>query len=168
MAGLILTYSYKNALGADNYWLELDIQKSLDFMGLRNFSLTFNGALIKSKVKFAQGSKEEDRAMQGQSPYLINTGVFYQHEKAGVSVAVLYNRIGKRIVGVGRNVGSGGESSRTIPNSYEMPRNTVDWFFCKKIGQTLGNPGECSGCIGRKSIVSANGDSEYSNNDQKT
>ena len=133
--GTDLTYSYKNALGADNYGLELDIQKSLDFMGLRNFSLTFNGALIKSKVKFAQGSKEEDRAMQGQSPYLINTGVFYQHEKAGVSVAVLYNRIGKRIVGVGRNVGSGGESSRTIPNSYEMPRNTVDCSFAKKLGR---------------------------------
>ena len=51
-----------------------------------------------------------------------------------MSVGVLYNRIGKRIVGVGRNVGSGGESSRTIPNSYEMPRNTVDCSFAKKFG----------------------------------
>lgn len=130
--GTDLTYSYMNALSADNYGVELDIRKSLDFMGLRNFSLTFNGALIKSKVNFEKGSKEENRAMQGQSPYLVNTGLFYQHERAGVSVGVLYNRIGKRIVGVGRNVGSGGESSRTIPNSYEMPRNTLDLSFARK------------------------------------
>lgn len=132
--GTDLTYSYMNALSADNYGIELDIRKSLDFMGLRNFSLTFNGALIKSKVNFEKGSKEENRAMQGQSPYLVNTGLFYQHEQAGVSAGVLYNRIGKRIVGVGRNVGSGGESSRTIPNSYEMPRNTLDLSLAKKFG----------------------------------
>lgn len=130
--GTDLTYSYMNALSADNYGVELDIRKSLDFMGLRNFSLTFNGALIKSKVNFEKGSKEENRPMQGQSPYLVNTGIFYQSEKAGISAGILYNRIGKRIVGVGRNVGSGGETSRTIPNSYEMPRNTIDLSLAKK------------------------------------
>ncbi len=44
---------------------------------MRNFSLSLNGALIKSKVKFEPGAKEEDRPMQGQSPYLINAGFFY-------------------------------------------------------------------------------------------
>ena len=101
-------------------------------MGMRNFSLTFNGALIKSLVHFEKGSKEEDRAMQGQSPYLINTGIFYQHEALGLSSGVLYNRIGKRIVGVGRNVGAAGGDSRNIPNSYEMPRNTLDLSLAKK------------------------------------
>lgn len=129
--GTDLTYSYMNALSADNYGIELDIRKSLDFIGMRNFSLTFNGALIKSQVNFAAGSKEENRAMQGQSPYLINTGLFYQSEHAGIAAGVLYNRIGKRIVGVGRNVGSGGDS-RNIPNSYEMPRNVLDLSFSQK------------------------------------
>ena len=116
--------------------MELDIRKSLDFIGMRNFSLTFNGSLIKSKVNFEKGSKEENRPMQGQSPYLVNTGIFYQHERIGVSGGVLYNRIGKRIVGVGRSVGStGGEETRNIPNSYEMPRNTLDLTLAKKFGK---------------------------------
>lgn len=131
--GTDLTYSYLNALSADNYGLELEVRKSLDFMGMRNFSLTFNGSLIKSIVNFEKGSKEENRPMQGQSPYLVNTGLFYQSEKAGVSAGVLYNRIGKRIVGVGRSVGTtGGEETKNIPNSYEMPRNTIDLSLAKK------------------------------------
>ena len=49
------------------------------------------------------------------------------------TAGVLYNRIGKRIVGVGRSVGSvGGENTSDIPNSYEMPRNTLDLSFSKE------------------------------------
>lgn len=71
--------------------------------------------------------------MQGQSPYLINTGIFYN--RSGWSAAVLYNRIGKRIVGVGNKYGTGADgSSRNIPNSYEMPRNLLDLTFGKKFG----------------------------------
>lgn len=48
---------------------------------MKNFSLSLNGALIKSNVNFEPGSKEEDRPMQGQSPYLVNAGLFYQQPK---------------------------------------------------------------------------------------
>lgn len=134
--GTDYTYSNINADKADNYGIELDIRKNLDFIGMRNFSLNFNGALIKSKVKFAPGSQEESRPMQGQSPYLINTGLFYQHPAKGWNVAVMYNRIGKRIVGVGRNMGNG-ENIVKIPDSYEMPRNTVDLSVSKTWGKHL-------------------------------
>ena len=74
-----------------------------------------------------------DRPMQGQSPYLINTGLFYNRD--GWSAAVLYNRIGKRIVGVGNKYGTGVDgNARNIPNSYEMPRNSLDISFGKKFG----------------------------------
>lgn len=54
--------------------------------------------------------------MQGQSPYLVNTGLFYQNDKIGFSAAVLYNRIGKRIVGIGRTADSQGNTqNNTIP-----------------------------------------------------
>ncbi|MDY4650125.1 MAG: hypothetical protein SO542_06020, partial [Muribaculaceae bacterium] len=33
--GTDLIYSYINALGANNYGIEVDIRKSLDFLGLR-------------------------------------------------------------------------------------------------------------------------------------
>lgn len=131
--GTDLTYSYKNAKAATNYGIEVDIRKTLDFIGLKNFNWTFNGALIKSEVSFEKGSLEEDRPMQGQSPYLINTGIFYQNDEKGWNVAVLYNRIGKRIIGVGRSVGTtGGDESSNIPDSYEMPRNAIDLSASKK------------------------------------
>ena len=81
--------------------MEVDIRKDLEFIGLRNFMLNLNGSWIKSKVSFdSENSLEHDRPMQGQSPYLVNAGLFYQTEKAGVMAGVLYNRIGKRIVGI--------------------------------------------------------------------
>ena len=132
--GTDLIYSYINAKGADNYGVEVDIRKNLDFIGMKNFSISLNGALIKSKVNFEAGSKEEDRPMQGQSPYLINAGLFYQHPKTGWNVALLYNRIGKRIIGVGRSLGSAGNEVR-VPDSYEMPRNAIDLSASKKFGK---------------------------------
>ncbi|MQN35759.1 outer membrane beta-barrel protein, partial [Prevotella copri] len=101
--GTDLIYSYKNAKSANNYGVELDIRKNLGFIGLKDFSWSFNGALIKSKVQFEKGAKEEDRPMQGQSPYLINTGIFYKNAPLKMDIALLYNRIGKRIIGVGRS-----------------------------------------------------------------
>lgn len=134
--GTELTYSYENAHRAINYGVELEIRKNLDFIGLRNLSWSFNGALIKSEVKFSAGSLERNRPMQGQSPYLINTGIFYQNSNIGTSAGILYNRIGKRIVGVGRSSNtSGGNDTNTVPNSYEMPRNSIDLTFGQKFAK---------------------------------
>lgn len=129
-------YSYINAKGANNYGIEVDIRKNLDFIGMKNFSLSFNGALIKSQVQFEKGTNNIDRPMQGQSPYLINTGLFYSNAEKGWNAAVLYNRIGKRIIGVGNRYGSSSEGdARNIPNSYEMPRNSIDLSVGKKFGK---------------------------------
>ena len=133
--GTDLIYSFVNARGANNYGIELDIRKNLDFIGMKDFSFSFNGALIKSKVQFEKGGNNIDRPMQGQSPYLINTGIFYNNSEMGWNAAVLYNRIGKRIIGVGNRYGTGADgSSRNIPNSYEMPRNSLDVSVGKKFG----------------------------------
>ena len=133
--GTNLIYSYKNAKSANNYGLELDIRKDLSFIGLRGFSWSFNGALIKSKVQFEKGAKEEDRPMQGQSPYLINTGIFYKNEQQQLDIALLYNRIGKRIIGVGRSEGSSAsDDNARVPHSYEMPRDVLDLSIGKKWG----------------------------------
>ncbi len=130
-----LIYSYTNADRANNYGVEVDIKKDLSFIGLKNFSWSFNGAIIKSRVNFNAAANMENRPMQGQSPYLVNTGIFYKNEKRQLDVALLYNRIGKRIIGVGRSEGttSGNESLR-VPDSYEMPRDVVDLSLSKKFG----------------------------------
>ena len=134
--GTGLIYSYENAEQADNYGIELDIRKDLSFIGLKDFSLSFNGALIKSRVEFAEGSRFKNRPMQGQSPYLVNTGLFYQNDRLQLSAALLYNRIGKRIIGVGRSEGSSGsEDNARVPDSYEMPRDVLDLTFSKRWGE---------------------------------
>lgn len=133
--GTDLTYSYQNADRAYSYGLELDLRKDLSFMGMRGFQFTFNGALIRSRVLFPEGSREAARPMQGQSPYLINTGIFYAHERTGWSCSVLYNRIGKRLIGVGRSVGlTGSGDAITIPDSYEMPHDALDLNLAKTFG----------------------------------
>ena len=130
--GTDLIYSYLNAKGADNYGMEVDVRRTLDFVYLPQFSVSLNASLIKSKVEFAPGSKEMDRPMQGQSPYLVNAGLFWNGER-NWSAALLYNIIGKRLIGVGRSVGSGVTEVR-VPDSYEMPRNQIDLNIGKRIG----------------------------------
>lgn len=131
--GTDVIYSYDNARSANNYGLELDIRKRLDFIGLRDLSLSFNGALIHSRVRFPDGSNESDRAMQGQSPYLINTGLFYNNPRLALDIALLYNRIGKRIISVGRSEGM--EKNVRVPDSYEMPRDAIDISLAKRFGK---------------------------------
>jgi len=133
--GTDLVYSYINARGADNYGVELDVRKRLDFVGLPFLSLSMNASLIKSKVRFDKGTNNIDRPMQGQSPYLINMGLFYSTDKSPWSAAILYNRIGKRIIGVGNRYGSAADgSSRNIPDSYEMPRDAIDLTLSRRLG----------------------------------
>lgn len=149
--GTDLIYSYLNAEGANNYGVELDVRKQLDFIKLPQFSVSLNASWIKSKVEFAEGSKEADRPMQGQSPYLVNLGLFWNSDqgsysnvssnskngkgwKEGWTAALLYNTIGKRLIGVGRSVGSGVTEVR-VPDSYEMPRHQLDLNMGKRLGR---------------------------------
>jgi TonB-dependent receptor len=135
-AGGTYTFTFENAESADNYGLELDMKKSLDFIGLPDFSLSFNGAIIDSKVMFGENSLERDRPMQGQSPYIVNGGIFYQNER--LNVGLLYNTIGKRIVGIGRSInGQGGNIDNDIPDMYEMTRHVVDLSFGYKFGKRV-------------------------------
>lgn len=139
--GTDLIYSYMNANSATNYGIELDIRKQMDFVNLPQLSVSINAALIKSSVDFLAGTHEKDRPMQGQSPYLINAGIFFNSDKTGTTTAwrkgwtaaVLYNTIGKRIIGVGRSIGSS-ETDVRVPDSYEMPRHLIDMNISKTIG----------------------------------
>jgi outer membrane receptor protein involved in Fe transport len=135
-----LRYSYENAKAAESFGVEFDVQKKLDFVGLPNFSLALNAALIESRVHFAPGEvvTEPDRPMQGQSPYVVNAGLYYKAAKRGLSASLLYNRIGKRIVGLGKfNSTDNSDVNSHIPNTYEMPRSSLDFSVSKAIGKYL-------------------------------
>ncbi len=126
-----LEYTFTNAGSAKSYGLEMEAKKNLGFMGMNYLNLVLNGAYIHSKVYFDEGLRR-DRPMYGQSPYMINTGLFYQSEDNDMSGSILYNRIGKRIetVGIPKQ-----NSNEDIPDIYEMPRNSLDLSFSKKFGK---------------------------------
>ncbi len=126
-----IQYSFENVKNSTSYGLELEIRKSLDIISLlKNFNLVFNGSLIKSEVYFDEGKLQRQRPMQGQSPYIINAGLYYQDNN--YTASILYNIIGKRIIAVGRPSPNQWED---IPNIYEMPRHSMDFNIARKIGE---------------------------------
>ncbi len=129
-------FTFQNAYGAKNYGVELELRKSLETLGdkdnflryFKNFMLVANASLIKSEIKIDTTkyfSTETKRPMQGQSPYIVNLGIYYQDNDHRLMVSLLYNVIGKRIVVVGLD----------NPDVYEMPRNVVDLMITKDVGK---------------------------------
>lgn len=133
-AGSGLQYTFHNAGRAEAYGLEVDLRKGLGFLGAEGLSLVFNAAYIYSRVYFDEGSFERNRPMQGQSPYLINGGLFYQRDDRGLAASVVYNRIGRRIESVGVPMQNPNDD---IPDIYELPRHSLDLTFSKKIGRSV-------------------------------
>jgi TonB-dependent receptor len=119
-----------NALGATSYGVEFDIRKSLKEMTanriLQNLTVVANASFIKSDIQVsAEGvasGLNPNRPMVGQSPYIINGGLYYDNDSTGWQVTVLYNRIGPRVTIVG---------IPDIPEVYEMSRDMLDITITK-------------------------------------
>ena len=113
--------SYVNADAADNYGLELEARKNLDFIGkgLRAFTAYTNVTLMKSSITVGNDSisalTNPVRPMVGQSPYIVNAGLLFA--KGAWAASLLYNVQGQRIL----EAGTGG-----IPDAYEKPRSMID------------------------------------------
>lgn len=119
------TINYVNAEDAISYGIEVEGRKRLDFShALKNFTFQVNAAYIHSRVNDA--TKNIDRPMQGQSPYLLNLGLLYDIEKYGINATLLFNQIGERIYLVG-DVQAG------APDVYEAPRPVLDFQLAKKL-----------------------------------
>ena len=124
------TFTYLNANKANNFGVEAELRKKLDFISaLKNFTIQANVSYIYSKVQ--DSASKLDRPLQGQSPYLVNLGLLYDNEKYGLNATLLFNQIGERIYLVGDAfVGS--------PDIYEAPRPQLDFQLAKKILKTKG------------------------------
>jgi outer membrane receptor protein involved in Fe transport len=117
------TFNFLNAKQATSYGVETDFRKKLDAIGfLKNFTVQGNLSYIYNRVKDA--SKTLDRPMQGQSPYVINLGLQYDLEKAGITSTVLFNQIGRRILLVG---------NEQVPAIWENSRPLLDFQISKKV-----------------------------------
>ncbi|NUM49994.1 MAG: carboxypeptidase-like regulatory domain-containing protein [Flavobacteriales bacterium] len=125
-------FTFDNAAFAKSIGAEVEIRKSMQEVFtqkfLQDFSLLINASYIISEVEL--GSKaigqQNNRPMMGQSPYIINTGIYYDNKESQLQINALYNVIGKRIFAVG---------TFGTPDIYEMPRNVVDLNISKGIGK---------------------------------
>jgi outer membrane receptor protein involved in Fe transport len=122
------TFSYQNPDQARSFGAEMEIRKKLDVISsaLSNFTFQGNAAFIYSRI--TDLGFNVDRPLQGQSPYLLNLGLLYDMEKAGMTATLLFNRIGPRIYLVG-DLSSGAGS----PDIYEAPRSIIDFQVTKKV-----------------------------------
>jgi outer membrane receptor protein involved in Fe transport len=126
---------YQNALSAKNYGVEAEFRTLISTLfGIKNedallskFTLAANAAYIKSIVKlpdgfFSDSKFNKERALQGQSPYLINGSLTFNDDKTGFSSTLSVNRVGDRIFLAG---------TERDPDIYEKARTVVDFQLAK-------------------------------------
>jgi len=115
--------NYINADGAFNYGVELEIRKNLDHLlgaWALPWSVSLNATLMQSEIDLGDNAfamTNENRAMMGQSPYVVNAGLGYTSATGRLSASLYYNIVGRRIT----EAGAGG-----LQDSYEQPRNIFD------------------------------------------
>jgi outer membrane receptor protein involved in Fe transport len=126
--------SFQNAKGAINTGVELEARKALDFImpRLREFSVLTNITLVHSKVDLDTEQTgiqtSASRPLAGQSPFVFNVALDWNHEKSKTRIRALYNVFGSRISQVGLN---------GIPDMYEQPRHLVDVSVAQGIGEHI-------------------------------
>lgn len=124
--------TFGNADEAVGYGAEVEIRKSLASLGvsrlLRNLSVNVNASYIYTEVDLGSqaGFQQQKRQLQGQSPYLINFGLYYNDEDAAFSTSLAYNVFGQRIFAVG---------DINFPSIYELPRNALDLQIAKRFNK---------------------------------
>jgi outer membrane receptor protein involved in Fe transport len=129
------SYTFINAESAYTTGVELDGRKNLEFVdkflklkhAFSDFNIVANASFIKSQLKMpANVNAQQNSPLQGQSPYVVNTGLYYQNDSSGTQISVLYNVFGSRIAALGTAV---------TPNIGEISRNTLDLNISQKIAK---------------------------------
>lgn len=110
----------RNADNARVIGLEFELKKKLGFIApaLENLAFGTNITYVNSRVKMTEGEYqdrllearvgetiEDTRQMQGQSPYIINAYLNYNHLELGMEANISYNVQGEslEVVGIRRN-----------------------------------------------------------------
>lgn len=116
---------YVNAAQAELWGAEVEARTGLGRFHevLDPVSLTANYTRIHSEV-----SGQRRRAMQGQSPYLLNVILFIEAFEGKTQMSLLYNRFGRRIA----KVGAGG-----FPDVYEEARESLEYSWSQTLAKGL-------------------------------
>jgi hypothetical protein len=118
-----------NGTEAENYGVELEARRALDFLPgfLRNLSLGVNATLVNSSVDLdsTRFGNAKDLPLQGQSPFILNASAVYGIPTWGTTLSVLYNYFDTRVA----RYGSGDPSNQTSAppvNVLEHGRYSLD------------------------------------------
>lgn len=121
--GAAREFTFVNAASANVYGAEIEIKKNFSNSKnyfFKHFGLMANATYVYSRVNLGKEAvgQSNNRPLQGQAPYSINSGIFFEDKDLGLQVNLLYNVVGKRIVYVGTD---------DNPDIYEMPRHSLDF-----------------------------------------
>lgn len=124
-------FTFDNADYSRSVGAELEARKTFELSSeAKNGTLTAlaNVAYIYSRVELGNRAvgQSNNRPMMGQSPFIVNLGIFYELQKQQLQISLQYNVIGKRIFAVG---------TAFNPDIYEMPRNSLDLTLSKGFGK---------------------------------
>lgn len=127
-------FTFGNAVSANSLGAEVELRRSFNTLFTEGYmskvGVMFNAAYVYTTVQLGDraAGQEQERPLMGQSPYVVNAGLYYQDTERKLQYNVLYNVIGPRLFAVG---------TYGTPDVYEMPRNVVDIALTKGIGQRL-------------------------------
>lgn len=125
-----LQFNYANADDAQVAGIEVEARKALSTVTstpiLKNLSFNLNASLVWSEVFLGEDVAFEAnrRALQGQSPYMVNAAMYYIDPSRNFQASLAYNVQGPRIFVAG-NV--------NFPTIYELERHSVDLTFSKTL-----------------------------------
>ncbi len=130
----------RNLGNASVVGLEFEFRKSLGFIAnsLEKLKFNINASYIESsltmfedefnrRVNAARDGEhvENERELQGQSPYLINTGLNYTDSEIGLQTGLFFNVQGKTLEVIGTGI---------VPDVYTVPFNSLNFTLNKKFG----------------------------------
>lgn len=141
--------SFTNVDRATVQGIEIDIRKNLGFIPgtlFKNFSFLFNASLIRSHVNGAfiatipgSGSVFIDtafnRPLQGQAPYVINGGLFYDNAKLGCKLSLNYNVSGTSIYAVGKYSNPASSIVKYRGSILELARHLLDFSYTQQFAK---------------------------------
>lgn len=123
------------------YGVELEFRKDLNMLShsLRNFNISGNLTFVESRIDMTAtefnsrksyektGETVEDtRQMAGQAPVVINAGLSYSSQSAGLEAGLFYNVKGRTLFIVGAGL---------FPDIYNEPFHSLNFSLNKKIGK---------------------------------
>ncbi len=127
--------TYQNAKSAKVYGIEGEVRSLIGTLFgssekslLDKLTISANAAVLWSKIQLNPFGVidvkylNSNRNLQGQSPYVFNSGLTYANDETGISATLSANRVGPRIYIVG---------TQNDPDIYEQGRTVFDFQIAK-------------------------------------